>query len=75
MMSSSIRLSLTGGQVGWTTKMSTPADVLVDLDEHLAVGEASDLRLARAGSRGTGAISSASAWLRVPGEELQLVRP
>ena len=42
MTSSSIRLWFTGGQVGWTMKMSRPADVLVDAHAGFAVGECLD---------------------------------
>ena len=46
MISSSIRFSLVGVQVGWTTKMSRARTFSLDLDVDLAVGEAPDLRLA-----------------------------
>ena len=45
MISSSIRWSFAGNDVDWTMKTSCAADVLLDLDEDLHVGEAPDLAL------------------------------
>ena len=72
--SSSIRCSFTGGHVGWMMKTSSPAHVLVDLDVHLAVGEARDVGVAQRHVQVLGDLLRQGP-VRVAGEELQLVRP
>ena len=68
-----MRESFTGGQVGWTMNTSAPADVLVDLHEDLAVREPGDLCLSERDPE-TGRDLLREHVVRVPGEQLQLVR-
>ena len=67
-------MSFTGGQVGWTTKTSCAAHVLVDLHVDLAVGEARDVGVAQRDVQVLGDLLGQRP-VRVAGEELQLVRP
>ena len=66
MISSSIRLSFTGRAGGLDDEDVRAPDVLVDLDEDLAVREPGDLRVAERAPGGTAAISSASARFALP---------